>query len=530
MILIDGNNLKLSDINAVARLGEPVRLSPGARQRMEQSHTWLMEIIAKGKPVYGINTGYGVFSEQRISIEDSKDLSRNLILSHAMGTGPALPGEIVRAAMLIRANTFSSGFSGVRPIVVDTLLEMLNRWVTPIIPSQGSLGSSGDLAPLSHLALIFTTDKLDREQDSGQADVGNEQATRLTGKAAMHQAGLQRLILGPKEGLALSNGATFSAAIAALSIVDAALLFDMADICLAMSLEALLGVSTAFDERLHIARGHPGQINVANNIRQLTSGSTLLDSQGHIQDSYSLRCAPQVHGAARDTLAFIRDTIRREINAATDNPLIFAPGEVISGGNFHGEPVGMAADFLSIALSEVAAISERRTFRLTDGKLNFNLPPMLVDSPEAAGLNSGLMMAQYTAASLVLENQNLSSPDSVYSLPTSGEQEDHNANSMTAARHTRQVVDNVTCVLAIESYCAARALDLRLRQMPKLNMGVGVSAAHTFIRYHIPYQPGDIWWAPEIEDLRNLVANGQFYSAVWETVFGKPALDQRDID
>jgi histidine ammonia-lyase len=518
MILIDGKNLRLSEVVAVARHGEQVSLSPIARDRMEQSHAWLREIIDEGKPVYGINTGFGVFSEQRISIEDSNDLSRKLILSHAMGTGPELPLEVVRAAMLIRANTLSGGFSGVRPIVVDTLLEMLNRWVTPVVPSQGSLGSSGDLAPLSHLALVFTTDKADREQDSGRADVGHRQITRLSGKAAMDQAKIPRLILGPKEGLALSNGATFSAALVTLAIVDAAHLLDVADISLSMSLEALLGVSSAFDPRLHVARGHPGQITVAANIRRLTNGSTLLDSQGRIQDAYSLRCAPQVHGASRDSLTFAQDVIQREINAATDNPLIFGPGEVISGGNFHGEPVGLTADFLSIALTEMAAISERRTFRLTDGKLNVDLPPMLVDSPDAAGLNSGLMMAQYTAASLVLENQTLTNPDSVYSLPTSGEQEDHNANSMTAARHTRMVVENLTHILAIEIYCAARALDLRLRQMPDLGMGQGVSAAHTFIRKNIPYHPGDILWSPEIETMSNLLQSGQFHAVVWEAI------------
>jgi len=518
MIQIDGKTLSLSDVIAVARYGELVKLSPAARERMDRSNNWLQEIIDEGKPVYGINTGFGVFSEQRISIEDANALSRNLILSHAMGTGPELPREVVRAAMLIRANTLSGGYSGVHPVIVETLLEMLNRWVTPVIPSQGSLGSSGDLAPLSHLALVFTTDKADNEPDSGQATIGHKQTTRLSGKSAMDQANIPRLILGPKEGLALSNGATFSAALVALAIAEAENLLDLADISISMSLEALLGVSTAFDPRLHTVRGHPGQITVANNVRRLTSGSSLIDSMGHIQDAYSLRCAPQVHGSARDTLTHVKDVIQREINAATDNPLIFGPGEVISGGNFHGEPVGLVADFLSIALAEVGAISERRTFRLTDGKLNLNLPPMLVDSHDAAGLNSGLMMAQYTAASLVLENQNLTSPDSVYSLPTSAEQEDHNANSMTAARHTRMVVENLTHILAIEIYCATRALDLRLRQLPERNMGKGVLAAHTFIRQKIPYISGDIWWAPEIEKLQNLLVSGQLLQAVLKAI------------
>lgn len=518
MIKMDGKNLTLADVVAVSREGAKVILSPSARKRMELSQSWLQQIIDEGKPVYGINTGFGVFSEQSISTKDSTDLSRKLILSHAMGTGSALSTEVVRAAMLIRANTLSGGYSGVRPLIVETLLEMLNSWITPFVPSQGSLGSSGDLAPLSHLALVFTTDYADSEEDSGQADFGREQTTRLSGKAAMNMAGIPRLVLGPKEGLALSNGATFSAALGALAVCDSASLLDTADISLAMTLEALLGVSSAFDSRLHTARGHPGQITVADNVRRLTSGSTLLDSRRRIQDAYSLRCAPQVHGAARDTLVHIQDIIQREINAATDNPLIFGPRDVISGGNFHGEPVGLASDYLSIALSEIAAISERRIFRLTDGNLNANLPPMLVDSDQAAGLNSGLMMAQYTAASLVLENQNLASPDSVFSLPTSGEQEDHNANSMTAARHTRMIIENLTHILAIEIYCAARALDLRLRQMPGHKLGKGVSAAHKLIRKHVPYKSGDILWSSEIQVVHNLLREDHFRSAVWNAI------------
>lgn len=518
MLLIDGNSLTVAQVVAVARQWEKAGLAPAARQRMLESRTWVEDIVAAGRPVYGINTGFGAFADQRISPQDSDLLSRNLILSHAVATGPDLPGEVVRAAMLIRANTLAKGFSGVRPEVVETLLEMLNRGVTPAVPSQGSLGSSGDLAPLAHLALVFTTDAADREQESGWADVGYAQPARLSGKAALQSAGIPRLILGPKEGLALNNGATFSAAIAALAVADAHQLLVTADISLAMSLEALLGVPAAFDERLHRARGHPGQVQVAANVRRLTAGSTLLSAIGRIQDAYSLRCAPQVHGAARDTLAFVEAVVRREINAATDNPLLFGPEEAISGGNFHGEPVGMAIDFLGIAISEIAAISERRTFRLTDGKLNAGLPPMLVDSPEAAGLNSGMMMPQYTAASLVLENQTLSSPDSVLSLPVSAEQEDHNANSMTAARHARQILANTAHVLAIEVYCAARALDLRLRQLPAASMGAGVSAAHASVRAAVDYQAGDIWWGPEIEQVRQLVTSGQLADSVGSTI------------
>jgi histidine ammonia-lyase len=507
MITIDGNQLTIADVVAVARQHELVGLADEARSRMTQSREWVEQIAAGDQPVYGINTGFGIFADQRIPTEDSARLSRNLILSHAVGTGPELPVEVVRAAMLIRANTLASGFSGVRPELVDTLIEMLNRDVVPVIPSQGSLGSSGDLAPLAHLALVFSTDQVDREEDSGHAW---HQGRRLTGKAAMQIAGLPRLTLGPKEGLAVSNGATFSAAMAALAVYDAAYLLEVAEISLAMTLEAVLGVSAAFDPRLHEARRHPGQIQVAETVRRLTRGSSLIDGEGRVQDAYSLRCAPQVQGAARDTLQYVQQVVGREINAATDNPLLFGPGEAISGGNFHGEPVGMAADFLSIAMAEVAAIAERRVFRLTDGKLNAGLPPMLVDNLQAAGLNSGMMMPQYTAVSLVLENQTLAHPDTLHSLPTSAEQEDHNANSMTAARHTRQVIENATHVLAIEVYCAARAIDLRLRERPEAVLGEGVGPAYRQVRQEVPYQPGDAWWGPEIEKIHALIHEQRF--------------------
>jgi histidine ammonia-lyase len=272
----------------------------------------------------------------------------------------------------------------------------------------------------------------------------------------------------------------------------------------------LLGCSSAFDDRLHQARGHKGQIDVAENVRRLIKNSSLIDAAGRVQDAYSLRCAPQVQGAARETLRFVYEIIGREINAATDNPLIFDDEDVLSGGNFHGEAIGMAMDYLAIAICEVGAISERRTFRLTDGKLNGGLPPMLVDNQYAAGLNSGLMMPQYTAASLVLENQTLSGPDSVHSLPTSGEQEDHNANSTTAARHVKEIINNTYQIMAIEMYTAARALDLRLRQLPSAQLGRGTSAAFKCIRAAVPYQPGDAWWGPEITRVKKLIEEKSF--------------------
>ncbi len=515
MIIIDGINLSIEDIIAVARANKPVAIAPNALERVTESRAWVDEIIAANKPVYGINTGFGIFSDRQISQQDAAKLSRNLILSHAVATGPPLHNEIVRAAMLIRANTLAKGHSGVRPLVIETLCAMLNRNVTPQIPSQGSLGSSGDLAQLSHMALVFTTDEIDSETDSGFAEFNDQ---TMSGKAAMLAAGIPRLILGAKEGLAVNNGATFSAAIAALAVHDASTLLHSADIALSMSLEAMLGIGSAFDSRIHIVRNHLGQMAVAERVRQLTQSSTLLDSGNHIQDAYSLRCAPQVQGAAVDALLFIKDRITREINAATDNPLLFGPDTAISGGNFHGEPIGMVMDFLSIAVTEVAGVSERRTFRLTDGKLNNGLPPMLVDTFEAAGLNSGMMMPQYTAASLVLECQALASPDSVYSLPTSAEQEDHNANAMTAARHAREIIENAAHVLAIEIYTASRALDLRARQRPEATMGIGVAAAHTKVRQVVPYQAGDAWWGPEIDQVHQLITSEDFVQHVFEAI------------
>lgn len=507
MIEIDGHHLTIPDVEAVARRNEPVSLSTAGREAILRSRSWLEQILREDKPVYGINTGFGIFAEQRIKPEARDRLSRNLILSHAVATGTPFPDDIVRAAMLIRANTLTRGHSGVRVEVVQTLLEMLNRNVVPIVPEQGSLGSSGDLALLSHLALVFTTDAEDRAEESGWARFNGEV---MRGKDAMQAAGLERLVLGAKEGLAINNGATFSAAIAALTLYDAENLLRTVEVALAMSLEAIMGCIEAFDARIQAARGHPGQERVAEHIRHLTAGSTLVGRAQRVQDAYSLRCAPQVQGTAWDTFEFVSRIIEREINAATDNPLLFEGGTVLSGGNFHGEPVGMAMDFLGIAMAEVAAISERRIFRLTDGKLNGGLPPMLVDLPDAAGLNSGLMMPQYTAASLVLENQTLAHPDSVHSLPTSGEQEDHNANATTAARHARQIVLNTAHVIAIELYTAARALDLRLRQYPDARLGKGTREAYSLLREYVPYQAGDAWWGPEIEKVRILVQEGLF--------------------
>lgn len=505
MIQLDGKSLTIDNVVEAAFGAPKIGLTDEAVIRIQQANDWVEQIGEGTRPVYGINTGFGIFSDKPISPEKIAKLNRNLILSHAVGTGPEFPPEITRAAILIRANTLAGGLSGIRVELIENMLRMLERRVTPAIPSQGSLGSSGDLAPLSHLALVLTKGAPDRAEDSGWANIDGN---RMTGKKAMSAAGIPRLVLGPKEGLALTNGATFSAAIAALVCKQSEVLLNTAEVALAASLEALLGASAAFDPRIHESRNQSGQQFVAGRVRSLTAGSTLLNAAGRVQDAYSLRCAPQVQGPARDTLEFVKEKINREINATTDNPLILGEGEALSGGNFHGEIVGMLMDFLKVAITEVGAISERRTFQLTDNKMNAGLPPMLVDRPEAAGLNSGMMMPQYTAASLVLENQHLSTPDSINSLPTSGGKEDHNANSLTAARHADQIARNTAHVLAVELYCAARALDIRLKENPSYKIGKGVSEAYQRIREEIPYQAGDAWWGPEIEAVREMVLSG----------------------
>jgi len=361
--------------------------------------------------------------------------------------GEPLPAEVVRAAMLIRANTLAIGHSGIRLETLETLIAMLNAGVHPVIPSQGSLGASGDLAPLAHLAQVLSRDPDDDELFCGEALYQGE---RLTGCAAMARAGLARRVLGAKEALALNNGATFSAALAALAVGDAEHLLDKSLVALAMSLEALRGVSRAYDAHLHAARKQLGQMAVAAKVRELLAGSTLIDATDRVQDAYSLRAAPQVLGAVKDSIAHVRSIIERELNAATDNPLIFldleGENKALSGGNFHGEPIALAMDFLSILASEIASISERRIARLLDDKLNDGLPAMLV---EHGGLDSGLMMAKYTAASLVSENKVLAHPDSVDSIPTSANQEDFNPMATSAARHARQIVAHGETVVAL---------------------------------------------------------------------------------
>ncbi len=509
-LALDGKHLTLDDVVAIARHARPVALADAARPRIDASRAWVDQLLARGTPtVYGINTGFGVFANVPVRVDQSAHWMRNLILSHSAGVGEPLPEEIVRATMAIRANTLAKGFSGVRVAVIETLIEMLNRGVHPIIPAKGSVGASGDLAPLSHLVLVLSRDAQDREDESGEAIFRGE---KMSGKRAMELAGIPRIELQAKEGLALNNGATVSAAIAALAMVDAENLAQHADIALALSLEAICGRSSAFDERIHRAAGHAGQITTAQNVRALIDGSQLIDSTSRVQDAYSFRCAPQVIGAARDAIAHARKIVTEEINAATDNPLIFLDIEeenkARSGGNFHGESVAIAMNLLAIAVAEIGNISERRVFRLISAHLSDGLPMMLV---EGGGANSGLMMAQVTAAALVSDNKTLAHPDSVDSIPTSAEQEDHVSMSANAARHAREIVWNTTRIVTIELIAAAQGIDLRLKNLGRgvEMLGRGTRAAHTEIRRVIPFLERDRVLAGDIERAVELVQHGE---------------------
>jgi histidine ammonia-lyase len=427
-----------------------------------------------------------------------------------VGVGEPLPADVVRAMMVIRANTFARGHSGIRPAFGHRLIEMLNRGVTPVIPSKGSLGASGDLAPLAHLAVVLTRDEDPARDFSGEAVFQGE---RLSGAEAMQRAGLERLMPEAKEGLALTNGTTLMVAAGALAVHDTESLLAHAEIAAALSLEALGALSEAFDPLLHAANNQPGQVTTARRLRALTEGSRLLDSDpGRVQDAYSLRCTPQVIGPARDLLAFLRERFTAALNSSSDNPLIFAetdPPHKASGGNFHGQGPSLWLDCLGIALAGVGNLSERRTFRLITPELSNGLPPMLV---KTSGLESGLMMPQYTAAALVSDNKTLAHPDSVDSIPSSANQEDHVSMGANAARHALEIVDNVRRILAIELLTAAQAVDLRLDGPARL--GRGTRAAHEVIRQRIKFIEHDKELAGEIETLAELIRSRELEKEV----------------
>lgn len=512
MIHLTGDALSIEEILAVARHKVQVAdYAPEIVTRMERSYQWVFETIEQGSTtVYGVNTGFGSLARVPIAFEQTRQLARNLILTCLVGVGEPLPVEIVRAMMLVRANIFAAGHSGIRPQVARLLLEMLNRGVTPWVPAKGSLGASGDLAPLAHIAVVLTRDE---SADGGYSGQAYFDGTLMSGAEAMNRAGLTRVVAEAKEGLSLTNGTTFMVAAGALAVHEAEVLIKHAEIAAALSFEALRGLSAALHPALHAANRQPGQIRTAANLRALLAGSQFIDSDPtRVQDAYSLRCTPHVLGPARDSLAFLREHFTSALNAAADNPLIFLEDDElvnISGGNFHGQGPSMWLDFLSIALSAVGNIAERRTFRLVTPELSNGLPAMLAAQ---SGLDSGLMMPQYTAAALVSDNKTLAHPDSVDSIPSCANQEDHVSMGANAARHALEIVSNVRYILAIELLTAAQAIDLRPSGPAQL--GPATRRAFDVIRTHVPFMLHDRENAPAIEKLAHVISSEQLLHAV----------------
>jgi histidine ammonia-lyase len=506
---VDGENLTIEDVVQVARHHVQTHLSESAIPQIIASRKVVEEAVKEKRVVYGVNTGFGDLAQVSIVPEDIAQLQVNLIRSHSVGVGPPFSEEIVRGMMLLRANTLAKGCSGVRVEIIETLLNMLNKGVIPVVPQQGSVGASGDLAPLAHMVLVMIGE--------GEAFY---QEDRSDGKTAMNKAGVKPVTLQAKEGVALINGTQPMTATGLFAVHDGMRLMRNSVIAAAMSLEAHRGTRVAFDERIHASRPHEGQIDVAKAMREILRDSEINQSHancGKVQDAYSLRCIPQVIGASLDTLRYVESIIETEINAATDNPLVFAEtGEVLSGGNFHGQPIALAMDFLGIALSEMGNMSERRTSRLIDTKLS-GLPAFLTTE---GGLKAGMMMAQYTAAALVSENKVLAHPASVDSIPTSAGQEDHVSMGTIAARKTLQILENVQNIIAIEYMCAAQGIDL----LSPLKPSEPLQKALDIIRTVVPVLKDDRPLHKDIHQIRNLMQSNAIVSAV-EEVSGSLFLD-----
>src|SRR5450432_4306693 len=498
---INGNDLTLEAVREVAVAGRPVLLSPDAREAVGRARAVVDAQVASNQVSYAITTGVGILSDVRIAGDQIRELQVNLVRSHAVGVGDPLSAAEVRAMILLRANSLSKGHSGIRAVVIDTLCEMLNRKVTPFVPSQGSVGASGDLAPLAHLALVLI----------GEGECLDEKGSRVPGAEVLRKAGIKPLVLEAKEAVSLINGTQAMLAVGTLALLAAETLVDSADVIGSLTLDALRGTDVAFDERIHRARPHAGQLKSAANLRRMLEGSQIRESHrecGRVQDAYSLRCIPQVHGAVRDTLSHCREVFEVEANSAVDNPLVFitdatnAQGDVISGGNFHGEPLAFALDFLAIALSALAGISERRIERLVNPALSEGLPPFLAPG---AGLNSGFMMPQVTAAALVSENKVLAHPASVDSITTSGNKEDYVSMGMTAALKLQRIVTNTRNVMAIEAMAAAQALDF----VAPLKTGKRGQAAHAAIRSVCPTMDKDRVMYKDFARIAELIASGK---------------------
>ena len=475
-VVVDGSPLTIGDVVAVAHGKAQARLGADVPRLMETSRSVIVKALSGGAPVYGVNTGFGALADTPVGEADLTTLQGAIVRSHAAGIGVPLDDEVVRAILLLRARTLAAGYSGVRAELPARLLELLARDLLPVIPGKGSVGASGDLAQLAHLAQPLIGEG--RLRCPGDPPSGRPAAEVL------REHELEPLTLAPKEGLSLVNGTEPMQALLAFSVHDATMLVQAADVACALSVEALLGTDRPYDERVQVIRPHPGQLVSAANLRQLLAGSSLLASHRHsrhaVQDAYCLRCAPQVHGAVRDVLSFATQVITIELGAVVDNPVIVPDGEVMTTGNFHGEPLAFAADMLAIATSELASISERRVDRMLDPAFSRGLPPFLAP---AAGTNSGFMLAQYTAASLVSENKVLAHPASVDTIPTSGKQEDHVSMGWTAVRKLREVVANVRACLAVEICCAAQGIDLRA---PVASPSLPLQAVHALVRSSVP--------------------------------------------
>ncbi|MBN1487142.1 MAG: histidine ammonia-lyase [Anaerolineae bacterium] len=504
-VVITGEHLTMEDVAAVAQ-GAGVTLAPYAIEAMQRSWDGVQTLLARGEIAYGITTGFGAFKGRIIPRHEVAALQRNLVLSHAAGVGEPLDAATVRGIMAVRANTLAMGYSGIRPHVVETLLEMLNKDVLPVIPSYGSLGASGDLAPLAHLACVLI--------GAGEAIYKGE---LLPGAVALQRAGIEPVVLGAKEGLALINGTSVTTTIGTLVNLQAENVVRAADIAGTLSLEAMRATPAAFDPRIHLVRPHPRQVDAAAYIRRLLEGSTFLRPHDprDVQDAYSLRCMPQVHGAVRDTVAYARWALEIELNAVTDNPLIFFEEEqpvVISGGNFHAEPVGLALDYLKLGLVDLGNISERRIARLVDQSLSRGLPAFLT---RHGGLESGFMLAQYTAAALASENKVLAHPSTADSIPTSANTEDHVSMATNAAHHARRVLENVEHIIAIELLSAAQGVDFRREQLGSAaELGKGTAVAYAQVRQYVPFLEHDEPLAPKIVAIKRLISSGELVAAV----------------
>ncbi|GAB1432508.1 histidine ammonia-lyase [Spirochaetota bacterium] len=510
-LIIGSGPLTLKDISAAAKsiwteaAAEHIHVELGrdAISRMEASRKLVERCVEDGLVRYGITTGFGKFCDTVISKAENAQLQRNLIISHSCGVGEPLPEAVVRAMMLLRVNALAVGYSGVRVSTVEALLGMLNKGVVPVVPEKGSLGSSGDLAPLSHMVLVLIGE--------GEAFY---KGRRMPGAKALDAAGLKAISLAAKEGLALINGTQCMTAIGSLVCADAANLVALSEIVASLSFQALRGITDAYDPRIHELRGQKGQAGSAAALLKLLENSRLATRQGElrVQDAYALRCIPQVHGASRDAIAYVYDIVSRELGAVTDNPIIFPEDEaIISGGNFHGQPIALAMDFLGIALSELANISERRTERLVNPALSNGLPAFLSTD---GGLNSGFMIAQYSAASLVSENKVLAHPASVDSIPSSANQEDHVSMGTIAARKARSIYENVLSVLAIEYLAACQAIDLRKEEGGADALSPAGMAAYTVLRHRVPFLGADRVMYPDINTAAELLRNGSVLKAV----------------